>query len=450
MDYREALTWLDWVQGRGIKLGLENVSRLLDAMDRPQNAFPSVAVAGTNGKGSVSACLSSILTRAGIRTGLYTSPHLVRYEERIAIGGVPVDASAFASAVSMVRGRIDALLASGGLASHPTHFEILTAAALAHFRTARVEAAVLEVGMGGRLDAVSAAPARVSVITTIGLEHTQFLGATVEAIAAEKAGIIRAGQTVISGVEDPAAARVIEEKAAALGARLVQLRRAARIETASGAPDSFTLVTSRDRYEGLQLPLAGRHQRDNAAMAVLAAEALDELGALPAPVTREAIVSGVASASWPGRLQIVGREPLFLLDGAHNPAGCAALARSVDDLRARGEFDRLCLVFGALKEKDVPSMAREIFPRADRVILTRGRSERFREPQDVARETEGTGPEPPSVMIVEELGAAIEEARRWCGGEDAVLLCGSLYLVGDALALMGVDPFPHTLQKPLQ
>jgi len=230
----------------------------------------------------------------------------------------------------------------------------------------------------------------------------------------------------------------------------VQLRRAARIETASGAPDSFTLVTSRDRYEGLQLPLAGRHQRDNAAMAVLAAEALDELGALPAPVTREAIVSGVASASWPGRLQIVGREPLFLLDGAHNPAGCAALARSVDDLRARGEFDRLCLVFGALKEKDVPSMAREIFPRADRVILTRGRSERFREPQDVARETEGTGPEPPSVMIVEELGAAIEEARRWCGGEDAVLLCGSLYLVGDALALMGVDPFPHTLQKPLQ
>ena len=449
MDYREALTWLDWVQGRGIKLGLENVSRLLDAMDRPQNAFPSVAVAGTNGKGSVSACLSSILTRAGVRTGLYTSPHLVRYEERIAVGGVPVDAAAFAAAVGMVRGRIDALLASGGLASHPTHFEILTAAALAHFRTAHVEAAVLEVGMGGRLDAVSAAPARVSVITTIGLEHTQFLGDTVEAIAAEKAGIIRAGQTVISGVEDPGAARVIREKAASLGARLVELRSTARIAT-EGKADSFTLVTSRDRYEGLQLPLAGRHQRDNAAMAVLAAEALDELGTLRAPVTREAIVSGVASTSWPGRLQIVGRHPLFLLDGAHNPSGCAALARAVDDLRARGEFDRLCLVFGALKEKDVPSMAREIFPRVDRVILTRGRSERFREPQDVARETQGTAPEPASVMIVEELGAAIEEARRWCGGKDAVLLCGSLYLVGDALALMGVDPFPHTLPKPLQ
>ncbi len=442
MDHREALLYLDRVQGHGIKLGLENVVRLLDAMGRPQDAFPSVAVAGTNGKGSVSACLSSIVTRAGMRTGLYTSPHLVRYEERIAVDGVPVDAAAFAKMIGLVRETIDALLASDGLASHPTHFEILTAAALAHFRAARIDAAVLEVGMGGRLDAVRAAPARVAVITTIGLEHTQFLGATVEAIAAEKAGIIRAGQTVISGVDHPGAARVIREKAASIGARLVELHRDARIEDEPGEPESFTLVTSRDRYEGLRLPLAGRLQRVNAAIAVLAAEALDGVGTLPAPITREAIVAGIAAARWPGRLQVVGRDPLFLLDGAHNPAGCAALARSIDDLHARGEFDRLCVVFGALKEKDALSMARAIFPRAARVILTRGRSERFREPQDLARETEGTGP---GAMVVEDLSAAIEEARRWCGRSDAILLTGSLYLVGDALELLGIDPFPRAL-----
>ena len=302
--------------------------------------------------------------------------------------------------------------------------------------------------MGGRLDATGVAPAAVSVITTIGLEHTQFLGATHEAIAAEKAGIMRSGQTVVSGVDHPGAARVIRDKAASLGATIVELCRDALIEEEGTI--TFSVVTPRSRYAGLQPSLAGGYQKDNAAMAVLAAEALDAAGVLPGRITPEAIVSGIAEARWPGRLQIVGRDPLFLLDGAHNPAGCAALVRYTDDLRENGTFDRLCVVFGALKEKDVASMAREIFPRAQRIVLTRGRSERFREPQDVARETEGAiamaaRAGTPRPAIVEDLAAAIAEARSWSGPRDAILLCGSLYLVGDALELMKIDPFPRAL-----
>jgi len=444
MTYREALLYLERVQGRGIKLGLENVGRLLDAMGRPHHTCASVAVAGTNGKGSVCAFLSSILSRAGMRAGLYTSPHLVRYEERIAVDGRPIDEAAFASAIGAVAEKIEELMASGALASHPTHFEILTAAALAHFAEARVDAAVLEVGMGGRLDAVGIAPAAVSVITTIGLEHTQFLGSTHEAIAAEKAGIMRAGQTAISGVDHPGAARVILEKAATLGVKLVQLAGAARIEDEPGRTGSFTLTTQRERYEGLLLPLAGRHQRDNAAMAVLAAEALDAARVLPRAMTKDAVIHGIAQTRWPGRLQIVAREPLFLIDGAHNPAGCAALARAIDALHEEGAFERLCVIFGALKEKDVVSMAREIFPRAHHLILTRGRAERFRDPGDLARETaDARGAAATIPAVVEDLGTAIDAARSRCGPRDAMLLCGSLYLVGDALELMGIEPFPR-------
>src|SRR5262245_12071335 len=208
MDYQETLTYLDGLQSRGIKLCLQNMTSLLDALDNPQDFFPAIVVAGTNGKGSVSAFAASMLARAGHRTALYTSPHLVRYEERIQVNGQPISAADFARDISFVRQRVDEMLASGALASHPTHFEILTAAAFVHFRAQEVQAAVLEVGMGGRLDAVATARTVVAVITNIDLEHTQYLGRTVEAIAKEKAGIIREGCDVVTAETKPEALHV--------------------------------------------------------------------------------------------------------------------------------------------------------------------------------------------------------------------------------------------------
>lgn len=438
MDYPTTLKYLDEVQALGIKLGLQSMAALLEAMGEPQKTFPAVVVAGTNGKGSVSAMLASILTAGGRRAGLYTSPHLVRYEERIVVAGAPIDAEDLAAAVTAVRQRIDALLGRGGLASHPTHFEVLTAAAFHHFRQRGVSAAALEVGMGGRLDAVALARAPVAVITNVSLEHTRYLGDTVAAIAAEKAGIIREGcGTVITGEQDPEALAVIREAARAHGARLVESHRDASVRREDSGPEGcFDLSTPGGEYLGLKVPLAGRHQIDNAVLAVLAAEVMRD-AIDPEAGLQAAVRDGLARTVWPGRLQAVGRDPLFLLDGAHNPAGCRALAAELRQLIARAPGRRVVLVFGVLEDKDVASMMAGLFPVAARVILTRGASERFCDPERMAEMARGQGF---GSEVEPTLSGAIGAARAWAKPGDAICLCGSLYLVGDAMAALGLAP----------
>ena len=433
MDYDATLTYLDEVQARGIKLGLENMRRLLADMGDPHESFPAVVVAGTNGKGSVSAFLASIFRAAGRRTGLYTSPHLVRYEERIAVDGVPVTREQFARAVTVARDHVDALLSRGALASHPTHFEILTAAAFHHFREQRIEIGVLEVGMGGRLDAVAVARTIVAVITNITLEHTKYLGETVEAIAREKAGVIREGCSVVTAETKLEALGVIRNEATGRGVRLVERHTSALVShPASAYSGRFQLRTDRADYGDLMLPLSGRHQIENATLAVLAAE---EVGDRLFDVGSAAIIEGLASTQWPGRLQVVGSAPLFLLDGAHNPGGCEALARALKDMRDSGAFKDLCFVFGVLQDKDLEPMAKHLFPLASRVILTRGRSDRFRDPVAVAAATRGLGPQP---EIIADLPSAIDAARSGTAADGAICLTGSLYLVGDALESLGL------------
>jgi dihydrofolate synthase/folylpolyglutamate synthase len=440
MDYPATLTYLDDVQGRGIKLGLRTMTALLRSLGHPESAFPSVAVAGTNGKGSVSAFLAAILRAAGVRDGLYTSPHLVRYEERIAVDGRPLGAAAFAAAVTEVRDRIAILEGAGELAAHPTHFEILTAAALHHFRQERVGAAVLEVGLGGRLDAVAAAGARAAVITRISLDHTQHLGGTVEAIAAEKAGV--AGpecRVVVTGEEHPGALERIRASAAARGVTLVEAAGSARPGPPRRAGAALSLATSREDYGDLTLSLEGRHQIDNAVLAVLAAERLHEAGIVQAPLGRQSIIDGLARTRWPGRLQVVGREPLVVLDGAHNPDGCVALARWLRESLTASQAGRLCLVFGALQDKDIGSMTKELFPLAGHLVVTRGRSDRFADPWGLAaRARELSRGE---VEVISGLGDALGAARAWAGPAGAVCLCGSLYLVGDAMEVLGLEPY---------
>ena len=428
MDYEATLAYLDEVQARGIKLGLENMRRLLADMGDPQESFPAVVVAGTNGKGSVSAFLASIFRAAGRRTGLYTSPHLVRYEERVAVDGIPVTREEFAHAVTIARQHVDALMGRGALASHPTHFEILTAAAFHHFRQRKIEIGVLEVGMGGRLDAVAVARTIVAVITNITLEHTKYLGETISEIAREKAGIIREGCSVVTAETKPEALSVIRGEAAGRGVRLVERHTSALVaHPASAFSARFRLRTDRADYGDLMLPLAGRHQIENATLAVLAAE---EVGDRLFEVAPPAIIEGLASTQWPGRLQVVGSDPLFLLDGAHNPGGCEALARALRDLRDSGSWKELCLIFGVLQDKELEPMARHLFPLASRLILTRGRSGRFRDPAEVAAAIQELGPRP---EIIAELPTAIAAARSGTGPGWAICLTGSLYLVGDAL-----------------
>ena len=440
MDYQATLSWLDAVQTRGIKLGLHNMTGLLDALDDPQDSFPAIVVGGTNGKGSVSAFAASILSRAGYRTGLYTSPHLVRYEERIQVDGRPVSSTDFARAVSIVRQRVDDMLARGALGSHPTHFEVLTAAAFVHFRAQEVQAAVLEVGMGGRLDAVATARTVVAVITNIDLEHTQFLGTTLEAIAREKAGIIREGCDVVTAETKPEALHVIHREAAGRGVRLIERHATARVtHAASAASGRFSLETQRAAYGEIVLPLAGRHQVENATLAVLAVEALADADLTPPlEVSSEAVVEGLSRTQWPGRLQMVGYQPLMILDGAHNPAGAHVLARALRDMAESGAWSDLWLIFGALIDKEVEPMARELFPLADRLILTRGRSDRFREPRELARLAESIGC---AATVTQSCDDAIRAAREGAAPGDAICLCGSLYLVGDALEALKIEPY---------
>jgi dihydrofolate synthase/folylpolyglutamate synthase len=440
MDYPAVLTYLDEVQGRGIKLGLRTMAALLRALGHPEEAFPSIAVAGTNGKGSVSAFLASILRAAGVRAGLYTSPHLVKYEERIAVDGRPVGAADFAACVSVVRDRIEALEAAGELTAHPTHFEILTAAALHHFRQSGVGAAVLEVGLGGRLDAVAAAGARAAIITRISLDHTQHLGGTVEAIAGEKAGIAGpACRLVVTGETHGGALQRIRQAAAGRGAALVEAAACARLAAPARPGAALSLGTTRADYGDLDLPLAGDHQAHNAVLAVLAAERLHEAGIVAEPLPARAIAEGLARTRWPGRLQVVGREPLLLLDGAHNPDGCAALARWLRQGLTPAQAGRLCLIFGVLQEKDAGPMAAELFPLAGLLVLTRGRSGRFADPAALAAEARGlAGGE---VAVEDDPLDAITRGRRWAGPGGAVCVCGSLYLVGDVLERLGVDPY---------
>ena len=442
MDYRGTLDYLESVQSRGIKLGLRNMEALLSGLGSPQAALRSVAVAGTNGKGSVCAFLSSLLRASGTRTGLYTSPHLVRYEERIAVDGRPVASGRFAAGVTEVKETIDALLAAGALDSHPTHFEVLTAAALVHFRAEKVETAVLEVGMGGRLDAVAAAGSEAAVVTNVRLEHTQHLGTTVEAIAREKAGIIGPRcRTAITSERHPEALAILRQTAALRGVRLVEAPLAVRARAAGGPgpPLLLRLSTARADYGEVELPLAGPHQVDNAAAAVLAAEALlapEEGGSGLSP---DAAARGLSSARWPGRFQAIRQDPLFVLDGAHNPAGAEALASALQAASAAGSSRApLCLVAGILQEKDLQGIAAALFPLAAKVVATRGRSERFRDPEEIAVAARRLGVE---ASVERDLAGALSSAEAWRAAGGAVCLCGSLYLVGDAMEALGIDPF---------
>ena len=403
----------------GINFGLERTARLLAELGEPQRGLPAVLVAGTNGKGSVAALLEAIAREAGYRTGLYTSPHLEEVEERLQIGGRAV-------AGERLGARVLAAIAAAErvLDGPPTYFEALTAAAFAELADAGVELAVLEVGLGGRLDATNLADPMLSLITPIALEHRAWLGDTAAAIAREKAGILRRGRPAIAWGGDREADEALAAAAAEIGAELTFGERTAAIERVEplGWQGQRLILDTRARHE-LVTPLLGAHQATNVAHAVLAAEALAGRG-LPR-IDAAAIARGVSRVRWPGRLEPVNLPPgagprRVLLDAGHNPHAAAAVAAFLDVLAARGEGP-VDLLLGLLADKQAEAIVPPLAARTRRVTLTLPPHSRGRDPRDLL-------PLAPGATIESDLPTALDHAL--AAAPDTLLVTGSFYLVG--------------------
>jgi dihydrofolate synthase / folylpolyglutamate synthase len=421
-------------QARATKFGLENIRALAEHLGHPERRYPSAHVAGTNGKGSTAAMLASIFESAGLRTGLYTSPHLARINERIRISGREISDGDFAAAFGRIRRAIEEMLASGALAAHPTFFECVTAIAFDEFARERVDFAVFEVGMGGRLDATNIIDPDVAVITQIAFDHEDFLGHSIEEIAGEKAAIIKPGAWVVSAAENPAARSVIRARAEAQRARLVEIDQAFYVKQlpartgSEAAPDSThaTRFEAVDKSSGhaieLTVPLAGRFQQRNALTALAAARLLTERGF---KIDDAAIARGIAQVRWPGRLERIGDHPAVYLDGAHNPAGARELLAFWD---AHFAGVPIHLVYGALRDKPVDEICGILFPRATTVILTEPRQPRALSASVLAEMTAHLARH---VEVVPDPVAALERAVLRAAPEDAVFATGSLYLIED-------------------
>lgn len=413
-----ALEYLDQRARFGIKLGLRDVRRLLAALGHPERCCPVLLVGGTNGKGSVVAYADAALRAAGLRVGRYTSPHLVRVNERIAVGGRDISTRDLERAIDAVRRAAQALVDAAALPAHPTHFEVLTAAAFLHFRRARVQVAVLEVGLGGRLDATNVTHPAASAVVTVQRDHEQHLGRTLARIAAEKAGILRRGRATVVGPVPAAARRVLEKTAQLRGARLVPALAGVALGRRG---DVLDVRTPDGDWSGLR-PLPGAHQRANLVVAV---RLLDEARRAGLSFDRAAAARGLAHARWPGRLQWVPGRPPLLLDGAHNPAAARALA---DHLRTLGR--PLVLLFGAMRDKRIAEMARVLFPLADRVILTSVEVARAARPEEIARRA---GRAARGALLEPDPARALRRARALTPKGGVLVVAGSLYLVGEAL-----------------
>lgn len=390
MTYEESLAWLYSTQRFGIKLGLENIRDLLKALGDPHERLCFLHVAGTNGKGSVCAMLDSMLRAAGHRTGLYTSPHLVDFRERIRVSGSKIPREAVGRGVEILR-RLAA-----GWAHSPTFFELATALALQHFAESRCEFVVLETGMGGRLDATNIVIPLASVITPIALDHTRWLGNTLAEVAREKAGIIKPGVPVVSSRQDPEAATAL-------------IRRAEDLDC--------SLSFIEEPLEGVEVALRGMHQRENAALSVAAVRAAGM------EVSEDAVVRGLREIHWPGRFQVI--EGRLVLDACHNPHAATQLLMNWRDVFG---VEKASVIFGALGDKDYWTILEILEPISREVFLVPVRSERSAAPDALAA----------ACTVPHQVFPSAKEALEASQGK--TLVTGSLFLVGEVLELLGFEP----------
>jgi len=424
MQFDESLRYLLSLghETLAIKLGLRNTELLLAAFGDPQRSYPVVQIAGTNGKGSTAVILDSICSAAGIKSGLFTSPHLVSITERVRIGGQEISQESFAQHATQVRDAAQQLVDQGEIEVLPTFFEQLTAIALLAFREAKVALAILETGLGGRLDSTSAAKADLVAITPIAIDHEEYLGNTLESIAGEKAAIIRPGVTAIIAPQSARALEVILRQCERSNVQPSIANFPVRFEdTSADGRCCATFETRQDRYEHILIGLRGRHQTTNVAVAIRLAESL------PVSVPRWAIIEGIESARHSGRLELWETKPSFLFDGAHNTAGAQALRDYLD------EFVRtpLTLVFGVMRDKNLDEMAAILFGAASQLVLTRSENERAASVETL-REVATRVVDQGKISTADSVRDALRIALEITPQNGVVCFTGSLYLIGEA------------------
>ena len=432
MNYEEAVRYLLTLgrelaaptQAAAAKFDLENITVLAERLGRPDRAYPSAHIAGTNGKGSTAAFLESILRHAGFRTGLYTSPHLERINERIRINGEEIGDESFAAIFSRLQALIEELLAAHKLRAHPTYFECATAMAFECFARERVEFAVFEVGLGGRLDATNIVSPAITIITRIDFDHENFLGHSLKEIASEKAGILKPGVPVIVAEQRPEAREVIMARAQELTCPVLEPAKIFGINEESSQNGffraHFTELSSGDSLE-LAPSLAGRFQVQNALSALAAARYLASRGFR---VSWDNIVEGIAMTVWPGRLEKLQTNPDVYLDGAHNPGAARELAHFLEQ---NFVGRKIWLIYGALRDKAVDEVAGQLFPHAAEVIFTEPRTSRA---ISAARLAEIASHHASSFSVVSSAEQALDQALSEASPGDAIFITGSLYLVG--------------------
>lgn len=439
--YRGTLDYLFGLQRFGIKLGLENISTLLEILGNPHRAFPCIHIAGSNGKGSTAAFLDSILRQSGLRTGLYTSPHLVDFCERIQTNGKPIPTSRIGALTEEIRAHVremegrgcfrpkgeTAAARSGRETENATltFFEFTTAMMFRYFQEEKVDIAVVEAGLGGRLDATNVVDPVASLITSISKEHSQHLGGTLLEIAGEKAGIIKPGRPLLTSTTQARVAALFEKRCAELNSPCLLWGR--DFEAREKEPGVIHFHGRRHAWSDLRLGLAGSHQTRNAGLALAAAEVLIESGFR---MDEKTIRRGLAETRWPGRLELIESGTRILLDGAHNPGATETLKKALEGGYPRR---RLIVVLGIMADKEIPAMMKDIVPRADLLFLTKAQNERAAS-LDLL-EAESSSYEKPYRKFGT-VAEALDEALIQAGREDLVLVTGSLYIVGEARAYL--------------
>jgi dihydrofolate synthase/folylpolyglutamate synthase len=421
---KETRDWLLSLQGRGWGTTLDEMRRAMQELGNPQNDIKAIHVAGTNGKGSVCAIASAILQAAGLKVGLYTSPHLMDVRERIMIDNRKIGEKALAEITVRTRDILEG--DKTPIATRLTFFEFVTAIGMMHFVEKDVDAAVIEVGFGGRLDATNVLPASVATITQIGLDHTEYLGNTIEAIATEKAGIIKENCRVVSSAGDPSAMNVIREQALALRCALVENGKdfLARNVRASMSGTSFDYQGARD-LPNMRTNLLGRHQAENAATAIAACDELAHREGFE--IADRHIEEGLQNVHWPGRLDVISKEPLTILDCGHNPPAIRRLVDSLSDLGINPDT----VIYASSKDKDYKISSSILFPKAKRLILTRYGAPRSIEPEILAQLPSAQGK---PVFLSSGIAEALDISKDITLKDEVVLIVGSVFLIGDALS----------------
>lgn len=417
--YQRSIDYLYDLEKFGMIFGLTKVEAILEAIGNPHREIQAIHIGGTNGKGSTAAMAASILRKEGYRVGLYTSPHLIRFTERIKVNGGEIEKEEVATLTQWMRERVEA----AGVTPPFTFFDFTTAMALLYFKQEMVDMVVLEVGLGGRLDSTNVVDPLLSIITNIGRDHEDVLGKGILRIAREKAGIIKKRRPLITAATQPQALRLFSKICREKEAPFFRVGKEFRY--VESEERSFHYEGLHRKLWGISLNLRGGHQIVNATLALGAMEVLDDSGY---PVSNDAMIEGLKEVEWPGRLEMVCSSPRVLLDGAHNPEGASSLRES---LEKEFQYDHLILLIGIMKDKDVQSILHSLSPLADRIILTQPHTSRAASPGSLK---EALGRNGKKAEVIENLNEAIDRGLFLTGGEDLLCITGSLYTVGEARA----------------